>query len=214
MMRWFHALMPRDERFFDLFERHARVLVAGAQSLRAMLDGGEAVTGHCRAVLAREREADEVTREILIAVRRTFITPIDRMDIKDLIRAMDDAIDKMEQTAKSIILFELRTFMPQMQMMGDSIVQAAGLVCEAMPLLRAINSEVPRLSRITEQIRQIEGQAEEIHDAGLKELYQTRATSDLKSFVIGQEVYGHLEQALDRFDDVADEISSVVIDQV
>ena len=63
--------------------------------------------------MAREHEADEITREVLLAVRRTFITPFDRGDIKDLITSMDDAIDQMHKTAKAITLFELRSFEPE-----------------------------------------------------------------------------------------------------
>ena len=124
MLGWFHALLPREERFFDMFERHSHFICAGAKALRAMLEGGEAVEAHCRIVMQREREADEVTREVLIAVRRTFITPFDRIDIKDLITAMDNAIDQMQAAAKAIILFEVRSFTPQMRQMGDSIVEA------------------------------------------------------------------------------------------
>ena len=67
---------------------------------------------YCRQIVAREHEADEITREVLLAVRRTFITPFDRGDIKDLITSMDDAIDQMHKTAKAITLFEVRSFEP------------------------------------------------------------------------------------------------------
>src|SRR5207244_13221749 len=92
-------------------------IAAGAKALRDMLEGGEAVEEHCRIVMQREREADDVTREVLIAVRRTFITPFDRIDIKDLITAMDDAIDQMQAAAKAIILFEVPSFTQQMPQM-------------------------------------------------------------------------------------------------
>src|SRR5207253_132988 len=72
MLRWFHALMPREERFFDLFARHSETIVAGAHALRAMLEGGEAVSQHYKTVMDREHDADNITREVLIAVRRTF----------------------------------------------------------------------------------------------------------------------------------------------
>jgi len=145
MLGWFHALLPREERFFDMFERHSHAICAGAKALRAMLEGGEAVEEQCRIVMQREREADDVTREVLITVRRTFITPFDRIDIKDLITAMDNAIDQMQAAAKAIILFEVRSFTPQMRQMGDSIVEAAGLVEEAMPLFRSISAQAARL---------------------------------------------------------------------
>ena len=106
MLRWFHALLPREERFFDLFARHSDTVVAGAKALRAMLDGGDAVVVHYKTVMDREHDADNITREVLIAVRRSFITPFDRGDIKDLITSMDNAIDQMQKTAKTIMLFE------------------------------------------------------------------------------------------------------------
>ncbi len=214
MMRWFQVLMPREEKFFELFTRHAQAVRAGADALRAMLEGGDAVPAHCQAVMDCEQQADDVTREVLIAVRRTFITPIDRGDIKDLITSMDNAIDQMQQAAKTIILFDVRSFTPEMRQMGDAIIEAAGLVGEAMPLLRSINSEVTRLSRIAEQISQIEGRADEVYDRGLKELYRLNGASDPMAFLIGNEIYGHLEEVVDRFDDVGNELNGLMLESV
>ena len=115
MVAWFRALMPKEERFFPLFSRQSELLVAGAEALRDMLQGGEAVSRHCQTVMDREHDADGVTREILIAVRRSFITPFYRGDITDLITSMDDAIDQMQKTAKSITLFDVRSFEPPMR---------------------------------------------------------------------------------------------------
>jgi uncharacterized protein len=162
-MRWFRALMPREERFFELFSRHSDVVVAGAKALREMLEGGDAVPRHYKTVMDREHDADDITREVLIAVRRTFITPFDRGDVKDLITSMDNAIDQMQKTAKTIMLFEQQSFTPQQKQMGDAIVTAAGLMQEAMPLLAAINTNAGRISRISERISQIEGEADELH---------------------------------------------------
>ena len=64
MLGWFYRIMPQEERFFDLFERHSEVVVAGAKALREMLEGGDAVKQHCKIVMAREHEADEITREV------------------------------------------------------------------------------------------------------------------------------------------------------
>jgi len=110
MLRWFHAIMPKEERFFDLFMRHSQAVVAGAEALRAMLEGGDQVPQHCAAVMARENEADDITRDVLMTLRRSFITPFDRGAIKDLITSMDNAIDQMQKTAKGIVLFDVRTF--------------------------------------------------------------------------------------------------------
>ncbi|RWP23622.1 DUF47 family protein, partial [Mesorhizobium sp.] len=78
MLNWFRALLPREDKFFDLFERHSRILVAGAEALQKLLDGGENVERHCREIVELEDQADVVTREVLLAVRKSFITPFDR----------------------------------------------------------------------------------------------------------------------------------------
>ena len=110
MLGWFHRMMPRTELFFPLFERHAVTVTAAAEALRRMLDDGAPVAQHCRDVVLREEEADGITRDVLVGVRSTFITPFDRGDIKDLISAMDDTIDAMQKAAKAIILYELTLF--------------------------------------------------------------------------------------------------------
>ena len=108
MLRWFRAFLPKEERFFDLFARHAQTVVQGALALQDMLRGGEETPVFCQRVNQFENDADNITREVLTAVRRTFITPFDRGDIKNLITSMDDAIDQMQQTAKAVMLFEVR----------------------------------------------------------------------------------------------------------
>lgn len=215
MLRWFHALMPKEERFFDLFAQHSRAVVAGAIALRAMLDGGEAITRNYQIVMDREQDADNATREVLIAVHRSFITPFDRGNIRDLITSMDNAIDQMQKTAKSVVLFDVTTFTSQMREMGDTIVKCAELVEEAVPLLRSISAEAGRISSITEQISALEGRADEMHDVGLHELYRANAVGgDALAFFVGNEVYDHLEKVVDRFDDVANMMHGIVIEHV
>jgi predicted phosphate transport protein (TIGR00153 family) len=213
MLGWFHRLLPKEERFFELFASHSQAIVAGAEALRGMLEGGDAIPRNYQAVMDREHDADVCTREVLIAVRRTFITPFDRGNIKDLITAMDNSIDQMQKTAKTILLFNVTTFTPQMKEMADDIVLCAGLVREAVPLLGSITQEAGRLSAITERISAIEGRADEMHDTGLKELYQA-CTANPMGFFVGNEVYDHLEKVVDRFDDVANEIHGIVIEHV
>ena len=211
MLGWFRALLPREERFFELFVAHSDAVLAGAKALRAMLEGGDQIALNYQIVMDREHDADNVTREVLIAIRRTFITPFDRADIKDLITSMDNSIDQMQKTAKSIKLFNLTTFTPCMKAMADDIVKCAVLVGEAVPLLSSITAEAGRLSALTEQISALEGRADEKHDTGLRELYEACQARPM-DFFVGHEVYDHLEKVVDRFDDVANEIHGIVID--
>jgi predicted phosphate transport protein (TIGR00153 family) len=214
MLSWFQALMPREERFFDLFDRHAETLVAGSHALRSLLNGGDDVLRFSQEIKRQEHEADAITRDVLLAVRRTFITPFDRGDIRGLITSMDDAIDQMHQTAKATLLYETHDFDPPMRRMGDIIVQAAELTRGAIPLLRSMRQNAAKLTGFSEEISHIEEEADGIHDQGLKDLLRAHRRSDPMSFIVGAEIYGHLEKVVDAFEDVANRVTGIVIEHV
>jgi predicted phosphate transport protein (TIGR00153 family) len=214
MLSWFQALMPKEERFFDLFDRHAVTIVAGAHALRSLLDGGEKVPEHCKEIKRYENDADEVTRDVLLAVRRTFITPFDRGDIRDLITVMDDTIDQMHQTAKATLLYDIRDFEASMRRMGDIIVQAAELTQSSIPLLRSMHHNASRLNSFSEEILRLEDEADELHDQGLSALFRAHRNSDAMAFIIGAEIYGHLEKVVDGFEDVANRVTGIVIENI
>jgi len=214
MFRWFQALMPREDRFFALFSRHAEILVEGALALRELLEGGAGVKEAAQKVIALENEADAVAREVLLLVRRTFITPFDRSDIKDLINTLDDTIDQMQKTAKAVMLFEVTRLEAQMAWMGDRIVKAAKLTVEAVSLLNALRENATRLNGITEEMVQLEDDADTLNDSGIKSLFEQHRDGNAMAYIIGVEIYDHLEKVMDRFEDVANRISGIVIEQV
>ena len=211
-MRFIQAIMPKEEKFFVFFERHSSILVEGADALVRMCSGAESIEASCKAIAAHEHAADDVTREVLVAVRRAFITPFDRSAITALISSMDDSIDEMWKTAKAITLYEVKSFEPQMCEMADIAAAAARLVAEAVPLLRNIGRNAQRLHKITEEIVHLEGRADDLHESGLKALFQAHGEERTMDFIVGREVYSHLERVLDRLEDVADEIQGIVID--
>ncbi|WP_167072574.1 DUF47 family protein [Sphingomonas vulcanisoli] len=212
MMRWFQALMPKQGRFFELFEEHAVTLVAGADALARLLQGGPNVAEHVRTIHDREHDADDITRTVLQDVRKILITPFDRTAISGLISVMDDAIDQMNATAKAITLFEIDVFEPQMRDMSGIIVEAARVLAEVLPLLRSIGDNQTRILELTARLVQIEGTADDIHDAGIKALYKETGAKDVMAFIVGREIYSHLERIVDRFEDVANEIQGLVLD--
>ncbi|WP_064706344.1 DUF47 domain-containing protein [Rhizobium bangladeshense] len=213
MLGWFRKLMPREDRFFVLFEQHSRTIVEAAQALDRLLSGTE-IEHQCEKIVRLEDQADNITREVMQAVRRSFITPFDRGDIKDLIQSMDDAIDMMHKTVKTIRLFEQTSFDPGMREMGKIVVEAANLIAEAIPLLDRINANAPRLSAIVEQVTRVEGRSDELHEHGLKDLFRRHGANNPMAYLIGSEIYGELEKVVDRFEDVANEISGIVIENV
>ena len=211
MLKALRAIMPREDRFFDMFQRHADAVVAGADAMEKLLSGAVGISESCRAIADHEHAADDVTRDVLVAVRRSFITPFDRSAITALTSAMDTSIDEMWQTAKAITLYELDRFEPQMLEMSRQAQEAARLVREAIPLMKNIGRNAQRLHQITEQIVHLEGKADELHAEGLKALYQAHKDQPM-AFIVGREVYSHIERVLDRLEDVADEIQGIVID--
>jgi len=214
MMSVFRKLMPREDKFFDLFAEHSKTVVEGAEALHDLLNGRDLET-NCDRIVTLEDRADNITREVLLAVRRSFITPFDRGDIKDLIQSMDDAIDMMHKTVKTIRLFEQTSFDPLMRQMGAEIVIAAHLIAEAIPLLDKVGSNAQRLSAIAEEVTRVEGRSDDLYDQGLKNLFLRHgAAGNAMAYMIGSEIYGELEKVVDRFEDVANEISGIVIENV
>jgi predicted phosphate transport protein (TIGR00153 family) len=214
MFNLFKKIMPREERFFDLFEKHAACLTAGSLTLRKLLDGGPDIAMNCKILMGQEEQADAIGHEVLQAIRRTFITPFDRGDIQGLITAMDDAIDQMNKTAKAVLLFDVRKFTPEMRLMGDQIVQAATLTAEAIPLLRRMNPNSNRLIVLTTKIAELEEASDHVHDDGLRTLLGAEGRKDPMAFIIGSEIYSHLEKVSDRFEDVANTVSGIVIEHM
>jgi predicted phosphate transport protein (TIGR00153 family) len=213
MLRWFQALLPKEEKFFDLFEAHAKVLCAASRELRLLLAGGDAVPDHAAEIARLEEEADNLAREVLQAVRRTFITPFDRSDISDLISSMDDAIDQMHKTAKAIMLFEQRAFTPDMITLGDVVVKTADLTAQSLPLLRALRNNAAQIGVFHDQVMQLEEQSDHLYDQGVAALFRG-GSADPMAFIVGSEIYDHLEKVVDRFEDVANRISGVLIENL
>jgi predicted phosphate transport protein (TIGR00153 family) len=212
MFAWFQRLLPRQGNFFELFESHAATLAAGAEALARLLQGGDGMADHIQEIVEREHDADAITREVLQTVRRTFLTPFDRSAITDLIASMDDAIDEMQKTAGAIDLYDVTEFEPEMRDIAGIIVDAARLTVEALPLLRNISANGPRLHELTERLVRMEGHADEIHAAGLKRLFKEHGATNTVHFLIARELYRHLERVVDSFEDVANEIDGLVID--
>jgi predicted phosphate transport protein (TIGR00153 family) len=213
-VRFFQALMPREDKFFDQFNAHARTLVDGAVALRDLLEGGPGVSEACARIVAHENAADAIAREVLLGVRRSFITPFDRGDIKELIGQLDDAIDQMQKTAKAITLFEVSHFELHMRQMADIILRCAELTVDAVSLLGSMRENAGRINAIAEEITRLEDQADDLNDQGIKALFLKHRTGNAMDFIVGNEIYDHLEKVVDRFEDVANRISGIIIEQV
>jgi uncharacterized protein Yka (UPF0111/DUF47 family) len=103
-------------------------------------------------------------------------------------------------------------FDQEMKDVGAIIVDAARILAEALPLLRNITGNAGRLHELTERLVRMEGQADHIHDAGLRALFKAHGETNTLRFIVFREIYSNLERVVDRFEDVANEIDGLVID--
>jgi uncharacterized protein Yka (UPF0111/DUF47 family) len=127
---------------------------------------------------------------------------------------MDDAIDQMQQTAKAITMFEVAEFDPSMRAIGDNIVKAAGVAVDLVYALRQMRRDSVKISGLTEQMTRIEEETDQLHDQGIKSLFLKHRTDSTMAFIIGSEIYGHLEKVVDRFEDVANRINGILIEHL
>jgi predicted phosphate transport protein (TIGR00153 family) len=213
-MRWFQALMPREDRYFELYIRHAEILVEGAKALRLVLEGGPKTEAAVATVFALEEQADTVAREVLALVQKSFITPFDRGDITQLINTLDDSIDQMKKTAKAVLIFEVGALEPEMKAMGALIEEAAILTVEAMKKIHAMRDNAKALHEITDKMVRLEEDADTFNDKGIKALFLRHKDGNAMHYLVGIEIFDHLEKVMDRFEDVANRISALVIEQV
>jgi uncharacterized protein len=208
----FRKLMPKEEKFFDLFEAQAAKAQEAAATLRAILDGGKAMADHIAKLSAQEEEADHISYEVMQAIRRSFITPFDRSDIKALSSTLDDAVDQMNKTGKTVNLYDVKTFEPNMRAMADRAIMLAKLIAEGLPLLRNVGANSSKLHTLVGEVSKLEEQSDQLNDEGLRALFKGKAKKDPVAFIVGSELYEHLEKVCDRFEDVAHVMSDIVIE--
>jgi len=211
MFAWFQRLLPKKGDFFGMFEAHSAMLVAAAEALQQLADGNGSTEKLLKTIQDREHVADDVIRDVLTTVRRTFLTPFDRGAITSLIVAMDDAIDEMLAAARALDLYEVHELRPEMKDIVSMISEAATVTNQAIPLLRNVSRNGSDLHKLTERLVRLEGQADDVHAAGLKRAFQS-ARSDPLQFAVTREIFKNLERVTDAFEDVANQIDGIVID--
>lgn len=212
MFGWIQRLLPKSGDFFILFEAHAATLVSAADALQQLSAGGGTTEELLKSIQDYEHEADEVIREVLREVRLTFLTPFDRGAITRLIAAMDDSIDEMLAAARAIDLYELHELRPEMKEIVGMIAEQAAVTSKAIPLLRKVSRNAGQLHELTGRLVELEGDADDVHAAGLKRAFQQFSKTDPMQFAVTREVFKNLERVTDAFEDVANEIDGIVID--
>jgi predicted phosphate transport protein (TIGR00153 family) len=210
--RLFRSLMPKEEKFVDLLVQHAAKIHLAAQELELMMAEGADMALHFRQICKFEGEADAITRETLKALHRSFITPFDRDQIHSLITTMDDAVDGIEEVAQRVDLYGVTEFTTDMRALAAGITSCASLLSQAIPLLAEVTKNAEQVNKLCDDIGRQESAADKRQHEGLRALFATE--KDPVKLITRKEVYQRLEKVSDRFDDVANVIETIVIEQV
>ena len=200
--------IPREEKFFDLFQESAQNAVKAAQVLKEMVDTWKNIEGRVGEITELEHNGDTITHQIMAQLHRTFVTPFDREDIALLAHTLDDITDFIHAAADAMLLYNVDRPGQRAKELADIIVQAASEVEKVMPQLqkRIVLSQV--LKQCVE-INRLENVADRVFRAAMAELFDD--STDIAQVIKWREIYEHMESATDRCEDVADVLEGVAL---
>jgi uncharacterized protein len=202
-------LRPAERGFYPLFNRAGENILAATSDLARMVAAEPgARAGLARRVKEAELAGDGLTREILVKLNSTFVTPFDREDIYRLTSALDDVVDAVEEAAGRIVIYRLGVLPTGVCAQVDVLCRAATATASAMPKLADVSS----LAGFTEEINALEDEADALHHDLLAELLGPGAPADDVLRVLAlKEVVDTLEQAADAFETVANTVESIAV---
>ena len=211
----FSKLLPKDGNFFALFNEHAQHISAGARAFAAMIqyyDTPDLREQYAAEVHAAERAADRVTDEVNRQLHTTFITPIDREQIRGLINAMDDIIDLMHDSCEVMALYDVQRINEDVERLGEISQRCCDRVQHAVTLLPNLNQpEVTAAALKTcEEIDRLESDADRVMRIAMSRLF--REEKDTRELIKLKAIYEHLETISDRCEDVAHLIEGIVLE--
>lgn len=205
----FKSILPKEYAFFDLFEKHISLCIEQSKELVKLATGKEEdFIEHVRRINQYERQMDDVTRECIEALHRTFITPIERTDIHALITKMDDIGDYIEGAVNRMELYELRVMRPEIKELGEVLVKATGEIQVALSGFRDMKN-IEMINNRCIEIHKLESEGDAILRNALMRLFKEQ---DAILVIKWKEIYERLEKAIDRCEAVANIIEGVVIE--
>ena len=200
--------IPREEKFFGLFEDSAQNMVKAAQGLKKLIDTWEHVEGCVAEITELEHQGDTITHQIMAQLHRTFVTPFDREDIALLAHIMDDVTDFIHAAADAMLLYKVDPPSQKAKELADIIVQGATEVEKAMPLLRN-RSKLKEILPYCVEMNRLENTADRAFRSAMAELFDN--TTDISQVIKWREIYEHMESATDRCEDVANVLEGVAL---
>jgi predicted phosphate transport protein (TIGR00153 family) len=203
------SFVPRDMEFYDLFEQETANLVVAGEKLVDLFDNYENVEAKAKELKDLEHKGDVITHEIIARVHRSFVTPIDSEDITLLAHSLDDVMDFIEAAGRTAWLYHIAQPTERARELARIVGKMTRKLNEVMPQLRHRDKFKWILEECVE-INTLENEADDVQHAALAELFEACHT-DACEVIKWRELYGHLEDATDRGEDVANVLEGVVL---
>ncbi len=200
--------VPKEQKFFELFEEGAQNTVKAAKALKEMVDDWQYVDSRVAEITEMEHQGDTITHQVISLLHRTFVTPFDREDIALLAHTIDDVMDFIHSAADAMFIYKIEKPTERAKQLADIIVQGAIEVEKAIHGLRK-RSELKNIMAGCVEINRLENMADRIYRAAIAELFDN--TEDIAEVIKWREIYAHMESATDRCEDVADVLEGVAL---
>ena len=212
---FFGKLLPRDGKFFEMFNEHGVQIAEGARAFMLLVQNYADPSlrdKYAAAVGSAERSADKVTAEVHRALHKTFITPLDREQIHGLINAMDDILDLLQDSSEVMSLYDLQRLSEDVVRLSEISVRCCERVQHVLTLLPKLkNAEVAEsVLKTCEEIDRLESDADRVMRGAMSRLF--REEVDTRELIKLKAIYEHLESISDRCEDVADLIEGIVLE--
>jgi uncharacterized protein len=199
---------PRDQKFFALFRQDAANLKTGILALQELVNNYEDVEKKYQHIKDIEHQGDMITHDIFTKLRETFITPLDREDIHGLASGLDDVLDCIEGVASRMNYFKVPKPTPEMKKLVEILNQAVHQIASAIDNMETLG----RVDAFCKQINILEYEADVVCREAIADLFEkTQKVEQLKDLIKFKEIYGRLEIAADRCEDVANIIEGIIV---
>jgi predicted phosphate transport protein (TIGR00153 family) len=205
----FGRLLPKEGKFFDLFNEHAELCVKGAKEMVALMTNFDDLEIRVHAIESIEKQADKVTHATLDALHKTFITPLDRDDIHQLISRMDDILDLLEDAAQTISLYDIKAITQEAKRLAELCLACTQKVKEAVALLHNMDNS-RQILEICQEVDRLESDADHVMRAAMSKLF--REEPDVRNLIKLKAIYELLETVTDRCEDVANIIEGIIVE--
>jgi len=198
--------LPKEEQYFDLFVQMTLYICDAARELKDMLaDKDHNYQEYSRRIKGLEHACDELTHSISTKLNKSFITPFDREDIYTMSTALDDIVDLIDDAARAIIDFDVQEIKSYAREFAVVIERMAEQLREIIAILKKPKNVTQRLV----EIHRLENEGDDIYHAAIAQLFHEE--HDPLTVLKWKEIYEKLEAAVDRCENVANIIESVII---